>query len=102
MVASLSMATREGAKCLGLEADIGTLEAGKKADVILVDFNKPHLTPHHSVISHLVYAVNSSDVDTVLVDGRVLLRGGEFTRLDPDKICADADACARRLVAASQ
>jgi 5-methylthioadenosine/S-adenosylhomocysteine deaminase len=99
---ALLMATREGAKCLGLQSDIGSLEAGKKADIILVDFNKPHLTPHHSVVSHLVYAVNSSDVDTVLVDGRVLLRGGNFTQLDPNKICADAAACTRRLVALSR
>jgi 5-methylthioadenosine/S-adenosylhomocysteine deaminase len=99
---ALAMATREGAKCLGLESAIGSLEVGKKADVILVDFNKPHLTPHHSIVSHLVYAVNSSDVDTVLIDGRVLLHGGAFTELDADKICVDADTCARRLVAVSR
>jgi len=99
---ALSMATREGAQCLGLEADIGTLETGKKADVILVDFNKPHLTPRHNIVSHLVYAVNAADVDTVLVDGRILLRGGGFTQLDAEKICADAEVRARRLVAASR
>jgi 5-methylthioadenosine/S-adenosylhomocysteine deaminase len=95
---ALLMATREGARCLGLDGSVGTLEAGKKADIILVDFNKPHLYPRHNVVSHLVYAANSADVDTVLVDGRVLLRGGEFTQLDGGAICAQAAASAERLV----
>jgi 5-methylthioadenosine/S-adenosylhomocysteine deaminase len=95
---ALLMATREGARCLDLEHSIGTLETGKKADIILVDFDKPHLYPRHNVVSHLVYAANSADVDTVLVDGRVLLRGGQFTQLDVAAICAQASACAQRLV----
>ena len=98
---ALLMATREGARCLDLDRDIGTLEAGKKADVVLLDFDKPHLYPRHNVVSHLVYAVNSADVDTVLVDGKVLLHGGKFTQLDAEKICVQAQDCARRLVAAA-
>ncbi|MBV9471084.1 MAG: amidohydrolase family protein, partial [Abitibacteriaceae bacterium] len=94
---ALLMATREGAKCLNLEDSIGTLEAGKKADVVLVDFDKPHLYPRHNVVSHLVYAANSADVDTVLVDGKVLLRKTNFTTLDVHQICAQASTRASRL-----
>ena len=94
---ALLMATREGAKCLNLEHRIGSLETGKQADIVLVDFDKPHLYPRHNVVSHLVYAANSADVDTVLVDGQILLRKGEFTRLDAPRICAHASALASRL-----
>ncbi len=90
------MATRDGARCLNLDADIGSLEAGKKADIVLLDFDKPHLTPRHNIVSHLVYAANSADVDTVLVDGRVLLRHGDWTTLDIAQIRAQSSACAPR------
>jgi 5-methylthioadenosine/S-adenosylhomocysteine deaminase len=99
---ALLMATREGARCLGLGTCIGSLEAGKKADIILVDFDKPHLYPRHNVVSHLVYAASFADVAAVLVDGRVLLRGGEFVQLDVAAICAEAEACARRIAGSQQ
>jgi 5-methylthioadenosine/S-adenosylhomocysteine deaminase len=95
---ALLMATREGAKCLNLQNDIGTLETGQKADIVLMDFDKPHLTPRHNVVSHLVYAARASDVDTVLVDGRVLVRGGELTKMDAEAVCAQAEKRAARLV----
>lgn len=97
---ALLMATREGARCLNLESDIGSLQAGRKADIILVDFDKPHLYPRHNVVSHLVYAAGAADVDTVLVDGQVLLRKGQFTQLDAKQICAEAETIAHRLAAA--
>lgn len=96
---ALLMATREGARALNLH-NVGTLEAGMKADVVLVDFDKPHLLPRHNVVSHLVYAAKSSDVDTVIVDGKVLLRGGDFTGLDVARIGAQATEAAQRLVKA--
>jgi 5-methylthioadenosine/S-adenosylhomocysteine deaminase len=96
---ALEMATIQGARCIGLESQIGSLEVGKKADVVLVDFDKPHLYPRHSVVSHLVYAVNSADVHSVLVDGRFLLKGTEFTALDVNQICAESARIARELVA---
>lgn len=94
---ALLMATRHGARCLGLESDVGSLEAGKKADIVLVDFDQPHLYPHHNAVSHLVYAAESGDVHTVLVDGDVVVRNGRCTRLDEAKICAQAQAVATRL-----
>jgi 5-methylthioadenosine/S-adenosylhomocysteine deaminase len=99
---ALLMATHQGARCLNLHNDVGSLEVGKKADIVLVDFDKPHLTPRHNVVSHLVYAANSADVDTVLVDGRVLMRGGAWTRLDAKAIAAQASKCAARLAGQAQ
>jgi 5-methylthioadenosine/S-adenosylhomocysteine deaminase len=96
---ALLMATREGARALGLGQKIGTLETGKSADIALVDFDKPHLTPRHNVVSHLVYAAKASDVNTVLVNGKVLLLSGEFTQLDVGVIIAEASSRARKLAA---
>lgn len=96
---ALLMATREGAKCLGLEREIGSLEAGKKADITIVDFDAPHLYPLHNVVSHLVYAVHAQDVDTVIVDGKVLLREKKFTAIDSARIAAKVEEAVERLVA---
>ena len=95
---ALEMATIGGARCLGLESEIGSLEVGKKADVVLMNFDQPHLTPRHNVVSHLVYAAKASDVDSVLVDGNVLVQNGAFKHLDVARVCADAQKSASRLV----
>ncbi len=95
---ALQMATIEGARCLGLESEIGSLEVGKKADIVLVDFDKPHLTPRHNVVSHLVYAAGAADVHSTLVDGKFLFKNGQFTHLDQGEICAQAQKIARHLV----
>jgi 5-methylthioadenosine/S-adenosylhomocysteine deaminase len=94
---ALLMATREGAKCLGLEKKTGSLEIGKKADITIVDFDAPHLYPLHNVVSHLVYAVHAQDVDTVIVDGKVLLRDKKFTILDSARIAAKVEEAVERL-----
>lgn len=98
---ALLMATREGARCLNLETQTGTLKTGKRADIVLVDFDKPHLYPRHNVVSHLVYSAGAGDVDTVIVNGDILLRGGALTRLDEKQICAEATRRADRLVQAA-
>ena len=82
----LRMATLDGARTLGLAAETGSLEIGKKADVILVDFHRPHLTPFHNVIGQLVYSAKPSDVDTVLIDGRVVYRQRRHLTLDVDEV----------------
>ncbi|MCD6477958.1 MAG: amidohydrolase [Candidatus Aenigmarchaeota archaeon] len=76
---ALEMATINGARALGLEEEIGSIETGKRADVVLVDFRKPHLTPLYNPVSHLVYACNGEDVDTVVVDGKILMRHRKFS-----------------------
>ncbi len=80
------MATREGAAILNLEEEIGSLEPGKRADMILIDLDKPHLVPVYDYYSHLAYSVKGSDVDTVIVDGAVLVEGGRLIHLDTREI----------------
>ena len=66
------MATINGAKVLGLEKEIGSIEVGKSADLAIIDFNKPHLRPVYDYFSHLVYAVNPADVAMTLVAGKII------------------------------
>jgi 5-methylthioadenosine/S-adenosylhomocysteine deaminase len=68
------MATSQGAKVLGFDRFIGTLEPGKKADIVIISLNKPHLTPLYDEYSHLAYTINGADVDTVLINGRVVMQ----------------------------
>jgi atrazine chlorohydrolase/5-methylthioadenosine/S-adenosylhomocysteine deaminase/melamine deaminase len=75
---ALEMATIDGARALGMEADIGSLEVGKKADLAVVDLSHPRMRPLHNVASALVYQASGAEVDTVVVDGRVLLEDGEL------------------------
>ena len=67
------MATIEGAKTLGMDKITGSLEVGKKADIIIIGLNEPHLTPLYSEYSHLVYAASGADVDTVLINGKLVM-----------------------------
>ena len=94
---ALRLATRGGARALGMEHLIGSLEAGKRADIVLVDLDRPHLTPLYDVVSHLVYAVNKADVTTVLVNGRVVVREGRMTTLDEREVMADVRQVADRI-----
>jgi 5-methylthioadenosine/S-adenosylhomocysteine deaminase len=84
----LGMATREGARALGLEDEIGSIEVGKRADLILVERDRPHLTPGLDPWSTVVYAARGSDVRTVLVDGEILMRDFELTRMDGAEVTA--------------
>ena len=97
---ALTLATRDSARALFLD-DVGSLEPGKKADIIMIDLNKPHLTPHHDVVAHLVYAAQSSDVTWVMVDGKVLMADGQLTTMDEEKIIFQAEQRALHLMTAS-
>lgn len=88
----LAMATIGGARALHLEREIGSLEAGKRADVILVDLSAPHLTPIYNPLSHLVYATKASDVSDTIVNGRVLMRNRRLLTLDEEAIKMKARA----------
>jgi 5-methylthioadenosine/S-adenosylhomocysteine deaminase len=88
--AVLRMATIEGARALGLDNRCGSLEIGKRADIIVIDTRKPHLTPLYHPESHLVYAVSGSDVHATIVNGRVLMKDRQLLHLDLEKIMADA------------
>ncbi len=95
----LEMATAGGARCLGLDQEIGQLKPGYKADVILVDLNKPHLCPRHDLAAHLVYAALASDVHTVIVDGKILMQAGQILTLPEKDIMEKVEERARKLVA---
>ncbi len=85
-VTVLKMATIDGAKSLGLQDIIGSLEVGKKADVIIIDTRKPHLIPVYNPVSHIVYAAKGSDVQDVIVDGKVLLKNRKLLTVDMEDI----------------
>jgi 5-methylthioadenosine/S-adenosylhomocysteine deaminase len=93
------MATREGARALGLEHEIGSIEPGKRADVIVVDRTRLHTAPDADPWSTLVYASRGSDVRCAIVDGAVLVEGGHLVREDAQLIAADARAAATTLAA---
>ena len=83
---ALRMATINGARGLQWDREVGSLEVGKRADIILVDLDKPHLTPRHNLISSLAYSTYGSDVNTVIVDGRVLMHNREMKTIDMEKV----------------
>ncbi|MHB8828542.1 MAG: amidohydrolase family protein [Syntrophales bacterium] len=78
----LRMATCEGARALGLEHETGSLEVGKKADIIIIGLNKPHLTPLYNEYSQIVYAADSADVDTVFINGKIVMRDRKLLTID--------------------
>ncbi len=93
------MATREGARALGAEADIGSVEPGKRADLIVVGLERPHLAPGIDPYSTLVYAARGSDVRHTVVDGQVLVRDARLVHIDPAEVVADARREAAALLA---
>lgn len=93
---ALQMATEFGAQALGLK-NVGRLEEGCKADIVLWDMNGVEWQPNYNPVSLLVYSANASAVDTVIVDGKILMEGRELKTLDEEKICAEFKACANRL-----
>ncbi len=93
----LRMATVDGARALGLGADAGRIAAGMKADVITLDFNRPHLTPVYSEYSHLVYCATGSDVDNVVINGRLVMEGRKILTFDEGEAMDRVNAIARRI-----
>ena len=96
---ALEMATRHGARALGLEDKVGQIKVGLKADLILFDFDRPHLWPPHNPVSHLIYSARACDVRTVLVDGKPLLIDGVLQNLDQAAIMKEAKERIERLLA---
>lgn len=96
---SLEMATINAAKALGLEEEIGSLEAGKRADIAVFDLNKPYVGVLHRPLSSFVTAGKGSDVRAVLVDGRMVYRDGKFAHLsDPQRVIAEAEKIGRSIL----
>jgi 5-methylthioadenosine/S-adenosylhomocysteine deaminase len=89
------MATREGARALGLESEIGSVEPGKRADLILVERDRPHVAPDADPWSTLVYGTRGTDIRLTMVDGEVLVSNGALSRLDGREIAIEARAAAQ-------
>jgi 5-methylthioadenosine/S-adenosylhomocysteine deaminase len=96
----LRLATANGARAMGF-AESGVLAAGRPADLVLFDLDRPHLYPRHDLVANLVHAARASDVTHVIVDGRLIYRDGELLTLDEEKIEAEAERHAKRMVGQS-
>ena len=96
----LSMATDGGATAIGLGDTIGSLEPGKRADLIQVAFDDVHHVPTYNVVSHLVYVTDEQDVASVVVDGAILMREREMLTIDTARVAAEAAELAARIQAA--
>ncbi|MBT5861329.1 MAG: amidohydrolase [Gammaproteobacteria bacterium] len=96
----LGMATSGGAIAIGLGDAVGSIEVGKRADIIQVAFDDVHHVPTYDVISHLVYVTDEQDVASVVVDGKVLMRNGEILTIDTERVTAEAKALALKIQAA--
>jgi 5-methylthioadenosine/S-adenosylhomocysteine deaminase len=93
----LNMATIQGARALGLGDQIGSLEPGKKADIIIVDTHKPHLTPIYNPVSHLVYSAQGSDVSTSIINGKVVMNNRKLLSIDLNKIMNEVNDIAKEI-----
>jgi 5-methylthioadenosine/S-adenosylhomocysteine deaminase len=94
----LRMATINGAKALGLEEETGSIEVGKKADIVLVDLSKPHMKPLYNIYASIVYSAHGSDVDTVIVDGKILMENRQVKTLDEQAVMERAEETALDLL----
>ena len=92
------MATIRGARALHLEKQIGSIETGKRADIVILDFDNLNQTPFYSVYSSLVYATKANDVRTVIVNGKVLMRNKRLLTLDENVIKKDANAYRQKII----
>ena len=93
----LTMATRGGAEAIGLGKNIGSLEVGKRADIIQVSFDDVHFIPTYHVTSHLVYVADEKDVTSVVVDGRVLMKDKKILTIDTERVTREATELAGRI-----
>jgi 5-methylthioadenosine/S-adenosylhomocysteine deaminase len=94
---ALALATRSGARVLGLEGEVGTLAPGLKADLVVIDLDQPHLTPIYDPYSHLVYAATGADVQTVMVEGRILVEDRRLLAFDLAETLARARELGRKV-----
>jgi len=93
----LRMATKGGAKVLGLE-HVGSLAVGEKADLLIFDLKKPHLTPLYNPLANLVYAAQSSDLKTVIIDGKIVMQERQVLTMDEERILFEAEKRGQDLI----
>jgi 5-methylthioadenosine/S-adenosylhomocysteine deaminase len=97
--AVVEMATIDGAKALHMEKEIGSLEPGKKADVILIGLNAPHAVPMYDVYAQLAYALKGNDVETVVIGGRTVMRDRKLLTVKEDEAVAKANEFKKKIEA---
>jgi cytosine/adenosine deaminase-related metal-dependent hydrolase len=93
----LEWTTRTGARALGLGEHVGSLEAGRKADLVIVDARRPHLVPNVRIVSAFVHNGQAGDVTSVMVDGRWLMRDRRVLTIDEADVVARAEALRQRV-----
>lgn len=93
----VEMATIGGARVLGLDDQIGSIEEGKRADIIVIDLNKPHTIPLYNPYSHIVYVIDGADVETVIIDGKIVMRNQKILTINEAEIIRDIRALAVRI-----
>jgi 5-methylthioadenosine/S-adenosylhomocysteine deaminase len=89
-IEAFRMATLKNARAIGMDKEIGTLERGKKADIILIDLKKPHLFPHKNSLSHIVYGCNGSEVSDAIIDGELVMENRNVLGIDEGRIIDEA------------
>ena len=95
---AIAMGTIKGAEALGLESEIGSIEVGKKADIVLIDTNSANMVPDSSSLSsNIIYSANGSNVDTTICDGKILMENKKLTILDEEEIYAKARKAIKEL-----
>lgn len=99
---ALRMATTNGAKALGLESQIGTVEVGKRADLVLLNLNSLHTVPRFDLVSAVVYAAETSNVETVVIDGQIVMNKGTLLTINEDEVLKEAENHASRFAAIFQ
>ena len=97
-ISEAKMATIEGAKVLGLDKEIGTIEVGKKADLIFIKTDKLHLVPDNDICTNIVYSANGADVDTVIIDGNVIMQNRKILNLDEKMVMKNVKQIAKKLL----
>jgi len=95
-IETVRMATLSGARCVGLQDQIGSIEAGKKADLITIDMGKVHRSPLNDVYSSIVYSTIASDVDSVIIDGKIV-KDGKILTVDSEKIVSSAEKSVEKI-----
>jgi 5-methylthioadenosine/S-adenosylhomocysteine deaminase len=95
---AFEMATIRGARALHLEKLIGSIEPGKRADIVIVDFDDLNQTPYYNVYSHLVYATKANDVRTVVINGRIVMRDRVLLTLNENAIKKESNAFRNKII----
>jgi 5-methylthioadenosine/S-adenosylhomocysteine deaminase len=96
----LEMATKGGAEAMGMKDEIGSIEPGKRADIIILDIDHAHAAPTENVnlISRIVYEAKAADVETTIVDGRILMHERKLTSIDEEEVIREANKALERVL----